>query len=228
MLELGCRTNIDVVAERIDLAGLTVIDVGCGGMTFSRQLAEHGASVLAVDPDPIQAEKNRAAVDNRIQFFETGADHLPADDASVDGVFFAYSLHHVPAAIYPALFTEVCRVIKREGFLYVIEPAGGPLNDVMMLFHDEEQVRSDAQVALNEIAAANFETVEQLTYHSFREFESFEDFANQFSSKSFNSSYTAEQVYADQVRDRFEALGSPGYRFAAPKQVWWGRRLVAE
>jgi ubiquinone/menaquinone biosynthesis C-methylase UbiE len=226
MRDLGLRINIDVVNDNVALADKTVVDVGCGSMVFSKQLAEQGARVIAIDPDSVQAEMNRGQEIDGIEFFETGADQLPVQDSSVDGVFFAYSLHHVPAGIHEAVFKEIGRVIKPSGFLYVIEPTDCPLNDVMMLFHDEQQVRAAAQAALTQLGASQFDSVEEFTYHSIREFESFEDFANQFSSKTFNTAYSAEDVWRDEVRERFENLGAPDYRFNAPKRVWFGQNSV--
>ena len=226
MKDLGLRTNIDVVTEFVELQGSRVIDAGCGSMVFSRQLAAAGAQVIAVDPDPIQAEKNRKISEPGIEFFETGADQLPVGDTSVDGVFFAYSLHHIPEVVYPRLFDEVVRVLKSDGYLYVIEPFGGPLNDVMILFHNEEQVRADAQTALATIASKSFSNIESFDYHSIRQFDSFEDFATQFTAKTFNTNYGKEDVWNEEVRTKFEEMGRPDYRFEAPKRGWIGRGLV--
>lgn len=225
MENLGLKTNIELAAELVELTGRVVVDAGCGSMIFSKQLAAAGAQVIAVDPDPIQAAKNRESVTLGIQFFETGADQLPVGDGEIDAVFFAYSLHHIPASTYPDLFHEIVRVLRRGGFLYVIEPTDCPLNEVMKLFHDETKVRADAQDALQQIAIENFEPLKSLTYHSIREFDSFEDFGNQFTAKTFNTSYSAEDVFHDRVRERFEELGRPDYKFQAPKTVWLGRKV---
>lgn len=218
--DLGCKTNIEVIQQLISLDGKRVIDAGCGGMALTKQLAEQGASVLAIDPDSVQAELNRnvASVSN-VEFVETGADRLPAENASMDGVFFAYSLHHVPSELYPAVFQEVFRVLKPGGFLHVIEPIDCPLNEVMKFFHDETDVRSAAQVALQTHAVPAFDSYVELTYHSWRQFDSWEDFASQFASRTFNTSYTESDIRRDEVRLAFERLGAPDYRFQAPKQI---------
>ncbi len=59
--DLGEADEMDVIDRLVSVAGLNVVDVGCGGGRITRQLAERGALVLGVEPDPIQAEKNRAA-----------------------------------------------------------------------------------------------------------------------------------------------------------------------
>jgi len=94
MLDLGLQLNADVMSRFLSLDGKRVLDIGCGALPFTRILAELGASAVGVDPDPIQAEKNRTAepIPN-VKFIESGADQLPFDDQSFDGVTFAYSLH---------------------------------------------------------------------------------------------------------------------------------------
>ena len=226
--DLGCTTNIDVINRFVSLDGRFVIDAGCGDMAFSSQLADQGTRVLAIDPDPVQAELNRAADPiPKIEFIETGADQLPVKDDSVDGIFFAYSLHHIPHAVYPKVFDEVVRILQPNGFLYVIEPTGCPLNDVMKLFHDEDAVRAAAQQALEEIAAPMFNQVDVVTYHDYRQFDSFEHFARHFASRSFNTIYTEADVRRAEVKEAFERIGSPDYRFQSPKQVMCLQNLKA-
>jgi ubiquinone/menaquinone biosynthesis C-methylase UbiE len=218
--DLGLKTNIDVLNHFVDLQDLFVVDVGCGAMDFTKDIVSQGARVLAIDPDSAQAELNRAMEPTPgLEFVEADAQQIPAPDKSVDGVFFIYSLHHVPAEIYPTVFAEVFRVLKSDGFLYVIEPTGCPLNDVMMLFHDEEAVRAAAQSALEEIAMPAFESNKVVKYHSIREFDSYEHFATVFSSRTFNPGYSESDVRHPKVQEAFERHGSPDYRFEAPKQV---------
>lgn len=217
---LGYAKNKDVLSQLVNLHCKKVVDAGCGSLTFSKILAELGADVLAIDPDKIQAEKNRhEQLSERIQFNEAGADSIPADDGSMDGIFFSYSLHHVPKEIYTEVFDEVLRVLKPDGFLYVLEPTDCPLNQVMKLFHDEEQVRADAQAAIKQLAEPNFRNSRTVTYFDYRKFESFEDFADNFSNKSFNSLYTEQDVRNERVEEAFLRLGGPDFRFQSPKKV---------
>lgn len=227
MKDLGLISNIEVIQQFVSIEGKSVVDIGCGDMTVSRLLAENGAFVLAIDPDPVQAEKNRVAGPiSSVRFEECGADSIPATDDSVDGVFFSYSLHHIPAELYEQVFAEVIRVLKPDGFLYVIEPTDCPLNQVMMLFHNEESERAEAQGALSEIAKPRFQTAEEAVYHSMRQFDDFDDFANHYSSRSFNSLYSEDDVRSEKVRELFEHHGTPEYSFVAPKRVMVLKNLL--
>jgi ubiquinone/menaquinone biosynthesis C-methylase UbiE len=226
--DLGATTSIDVVNDLVSLDGLTVLDVGCGDMTFTRLLAEHGAHATGVDPDRHQAERNRAADPApNLTFEEAGATALPAADGSVDGVFFSFSLHHVPAETYPATFAEVRRVLKPEGFLCVIEPADCPLNEVMKLFHDESVVRAAAQQALRAHAVPAFTEHATFRYVSEVAFESFDAFATQYGAKKFNTDYTEADIRRPEVEAAFERLGAPDYRFESPKLMMWLRGVKA-
>ncbi len=220
--DLGCVSNLDVIRRFVSLKGLHILDIGCGDMGFTRQLTEAGASALGIDPDSRQAEKNRAATAERgLKFEQAGADAIPVADQTFDGVFFAYSLHHIPEALYGKVFSEVERVLKPEGFLYVIEPTDCPLNQVMRHFHNEDRERAAAQQALQTLAAPLFRSLQVVTYHSESIFESFEQFAERFSSRTFNPHYTAADVRQEAVRQAFAEQGGVEHRFQSPKQVMY-------
>lgn len=220
--QLGIDRNVEVLRRQLELRGKQVVDVGCGSLTFSKILAGEGADVLAIDPDPRQAEVNRGLTESQpgIAFVEAGADSIPATDNSKDGVFFSYSLHHIDASIYVNVFDEVDRVLRDDGFVYVIEPIGGPLNDVMKLFHDEEVERAAAWLSL-ESYSERFEHVSAFEYHSIVEFESWESFVDSYGNRSFNPNYTREDVCRDEVRKAFEFNGTRterGYEFPSSKR----------
>ncbi len=218
--DLGETTSIDVIRPRVPLEGRSVIDVGCGAMAFSRQLAEHGARVLAVDPDPVQAAANRAAApEPGIEFVESGATTLPAEDGSADAVFFSFSLHHVPEADHAAALAEVRRVLTPGGVLCVIEPDGGPLNEVMRLFHDEDAVRAAAQRSLRQLACPAFARAEEFRYHSPIAYGDFDGYVASHAGRSFNPGSTEDDVRRPEVREAFERLAGPGGTFRSYKRM---------
>ena len=227
-LDLGCITNRDVIKRLVTLDGCRLLDVGCGNMGFTVQLAEMSAQVLAIDPDPLQAEKNRERKCRaNIKFQQAEAVSVPAEDASMDGIFFAYSLHHIPADSYPAVFREVCRLLKPHGFLYVIEPTDCPLNQVMRLFHDEDRERAEAQRALQELVRPLFQEVTTVRYHSYTQYDSFDDFADRFSGRTFNTQYGVSDVRCTEVRTAFETYGHPDLKFESRKMAMCFKGLLA-
>jgi ubiquinone/menaquinone biosynthesis C-methylase UbiE len=163
----------------------------------SRELCAHGATVLGVEPDPIQAAKNREATPlNGLTFVEAGAEKLPVESASVDGVFFFRSLHHVPKEHMDAALEEAARVLKPEtGFLWIVEPGMyGGHHEMMRPFHDESKVGAAAQTALVRMGHKLFRDMTAYIYVERRRYPDFESMAN----------IRREDVETDEVRALFE------------------------
>jgi len=221
------QTNIPVKKQQP--AEQFLIDAGCGNMHLSKALAKRGAHVLAIDPDPIQAEKNRAAeIVANVGFTETGADDIPVEDQSVHGILFPYSLHHVPADLYEAVFAEALRILRSDGFVYIMEPvASGDLNEVTRLFHEEGPVREAAQHAIETLAMPHFSQVDVIEYSTSIKYDSWDQFASRYANKTFNTHYTEAHVRADHVRDKFMQVGEhKNFEFDSPMRVTWLRTPV--
>ena len=88
------------VAERCQLTGATVVDVGCGGGLLAESLARAGARVTAIDLAPTMIDVARLHatgagldIDYRLQSVETLADER---EGSFDVVTCMEMLEHVP------------------------------------------------------------------------------------------------------------------------------------
>ena len=220
-VELGEQNNIDAVQTYVSLAAKRVVEIGCGGFGFTTLMVDAGAKVVAVDPDPIQASKNRAGLPiEGIEFHECGADTLPVESDSCDGALLAYSLHHVPKSVYPAMFKEIFRALRPGGFLVVIEPTHCTLDNVMRLFHNEDKVREDAQQAILSEASPRFDRHAFATYYSTTRYESFDQFVDHFASRSFNSIYDRSDIENDRVKRAFDENGGDGHEFEARKKLF--------
>ena len=217
----GPSTDLAVLDRLVQVQGRSLIDVGCGGGALARALAERGGAVLGVEPDPVQAARNRdAPAAAGVTFAEGRAESLPAGDGAVDGMIFGRSLHHVPeAAMRPAL-AEARRVLARGGFLYVMEPVmEGAFSAVMKPFHDETEVRRQARAALAD-SAPLFARAREVHYDIERRFASHESFVDQFSGLTYNS-YGADAVRSETVKRLFEAgrTDAGDYAFMQPMRV---------
>ena len=76
--------DVDVLGE---VAGLDVVELGCGTAYFSAWLAKRGARPVGVDVTPAQLETaRRCMVETGIEFplVETSAEEVPLPDASFD------------------------------------------------------------------------------------------------------------------------------------------------
>lgn len=127
--------------------------------------------------------------------------------------------------IHRAVIDEVVRVLRPNGFLYVIEPTDGAANEVMKLFHDEDRERAAAWRALETIAVPRFKTVDAVSYHGVVQYESWDDYADRFTSKSFNLLYSNADVRRPEVEEAFHRLGGPEHRFESPKNVMFLKGL---
>ncbi len=213
---------MDVIDRLVSVAGLNVVDVGCGGGRITRQLAERGAKVLGVEPDPIQAEKNRAAeAMPGLSFVEAPGQALPVDDDFMDGVFFSYSLHHVPREHMDGALAEAARVLKPEtGFLYVQEPMlAGSMEAVYRPFHDETEVRTLAYDALRRTAAPRFAEARELRYRESVRYGSFATFVEEVVGTTY-SEFPRERLDIPEVRAMFEeGRTDDGYVFTQHNRV---------
>ena len=204
--DLGERSDIAAVLALTSVAGLAVIDVGCGNGKSSRELAAMGATVLAIEPDPIQAAKNREAeFAPGLTFVEARAERLPAASGSMDGAFFFRSLHHVPTGAMEAALAEAARVLKPEtGFLCVVEPGvDGTHFPVMRPFHDETRVRNAAQTALERSAPILFHERKRFRYVQYPRYADFGALVARVLGQTFND-IQRERVETDEVRALFE------------------------
>ena len=217
----GASTDLAVLDRLVLVSRRSLIDVGCGGGALARALGERGAAVLGVEPDPVQAERNRAVPQTEgVTFAEGRAESLPAGDGTVDGVIFGRSLHHVPqAAMRPAL-AEARRVLAPGAFVYVMEPVmKGPFSAVIKPFHDETEVRAQAREAVCD-SVPLFARAREVHYEIERRFESHDEFVGLFSGLTYNS-YGADAVRSETVKRLFEAgrTDAGDYAFGQPMRV---------
>lgn len=204
--DLGRADEASVLASVVPLEGLSVVDVGCGGGRVARQLVARGAQVLGVEPDPIQAARNREAEPvPGLTFAEAPGEALPVADGSVDLVVFSFSLHHVPAERMAASLAEARRVLKPQGTLCILEPLlSGSLEAVYRPFHDERAVRRLAYDALRDHVAPHFASAQELMWSEETRYEDFESFVADNVSTT-HTKFSRERIDTDEVRRRFEA-----------------------
>jgi ubiquinone/menaquinone biosynthesis C-methylase UbiE len=171
--------ELDVLAALVPVAGRDIVELGCGAAKLARTLLERhpDSRVTGLEVDERQHAKNLASPQPGLQFVSAGAQSIPATDASFDVALMLKSLHHVPMPQMARALTEVARVLRPRGHLYVSEPVyHGPLNDVVRLFNDEGVVRAAAQAAVD--AALTIGVWEQVAERCFEMPVSFKDFAD--------------------------------------------------
>lgn len=228
--DFGVARDIDVFDRLADWKGLEVIDCGCGAGGLAGALAKRGAVVTGIEPDPIQAKKNKDAERvSGVTLVEAPAQAIPREDGTVDAVVFSKSLHHVPFAHMDGALREAARVLKPAGFLYVLEPdIRGQFSQMVKPFHDETVVRAKALEALDRTASQMFQEMEEYWYTNVVAFPDFETLEKRMLGSSFNS-IEARTVDTPEVRKAFEAgKAKDGYEFTNLMRVrlYRGPRLA--
>ncbi len=225
---LDVDSDISAIDALLDVQGLSLVDVGCGPGNLSRALVERGAQVLAIDPDPKQAEVNAVADPmTGLTFWEAPAQAIPVGSASMDGVVFSRSLHHVPSVEMEAAIREAERVLKpASGFLFVLEPEmRGSYYELMKPFHDETQVRCRARAALSRVADLDFSSRETYAYETLSTFFDFNDFRDCVAARTYLE-IDPREVDTPAIRQAFEnGRRGAGYQFTAPHWIGLYRGL---
>jgi ubiquinone/menaquinone biosynthesis C-methylase UbiE len=119
-LSPGGAAEVARLLEGSDIAGCTLLDVGCGLGAIDELLVReyHAASVVGIDVDPsllagMQARIERAGMAGSIRGLRVAGGPLPFADASFDVVFSKDSMVQIPDK--PAIFAEVLRVLRPAG-----------------------------------------------------------------------------------------------------------------
>ena len=204
--DLGRARDIDVIDRLISVAGLDIVDVGTFNGGLAKALAKRGATVLGLEPDPVQAEKNKTAeMPEGVTLIEGRAEAMPCEDGSVDGVFFSKSLHHGPAEAMDMALRETARVLKPDGFAYFLEPdIRSPFSQMIKPVHDETVVRAQALAALSRTADRLFDDVDEYWYTITNVYPDFETFRQRLLGNTFND-HKAAAIDSDEIRTRFAA-----------------------
>lgn len=102
-----------------DPAGLTLLDVGCGGGLLAEQFAALGCAVTGIDPSLPTLDAARAHAEQSglsINYLAGSAEHLPFEVAQFDAVVCCDVLEHVESI--DAVIAELSRVLKPGGVFF--------------------------------------------------------------------------------------------------------------
>jgi len=222
-IEISCPES-DIYNRLLTLDGKHILELGCGSADITRNIANSGENrkITALEVDEFAHNKNLQVTDlPNVTFALAGAQQIPLEDESVDVVFMFKSLHHVPQELMEPSMQEIRRVLNPGGLVYISEPVfAGDFNEVLRLFHDEQEVRQAAfDIVKKSVDDGLFQLVEEVFFNSPMRFENFEEFENN-TIRATHSDHNLDQALYDQVKQRFEQhVGDDGAQFLMPIRV---------
>jgi SAM-dependent methyltransferase len=103
----------ELLAAAGDLAGHSVLDVGCGTGHVLRELVDrHGVRAIGVDRSPEMLAEARNVLGGDAELHLAPAERLPLEDGSVDRALMVMAAHLVER---PRAFSELRRVLEPGG-----------------------------------------------------------------------------------------------------------------
>jgi ubiquinone/menaquinone biosynthesis C-methylase UbiE len=160
-----------LVSQARILPGMKVLDLGCGTGTLTVMLKkEHpNATITGLDGDPqvldIARQKSRNL---NIQWDQGMAYALPYPDENFDRVVISLVVHHLVTEDKRRAFQEICRVLKPNGELYVLDfgaPHSGIARLIAWYMHGLEEAADNFDgLVPHFISAAGFESVGELDH----------------------------------------------------------------
>ncbi|SDZ02686.1 class I SAM-dependent methyltransferase [Bacillus sp. 166amftsu] len=108
----------EIIQNIIDVKGKSIIDIGCGGGIYTKELALMGASnVVGFD---FSKKMLQAAIENcdsiqNISFIHGDAHHMPFANETFDIVISRAVVHHLQDV--PKFLQEASRILKKNGML---------------------------------------------------------------------------------------------------------------
>jgi len=223
------RDELDVLSGMVPLAGQQLIELGCGNARLARSLVQRfaGSQVVGLEVDEVQHARNLAEPQDRIQFLAGSAQAVPFPDASFDGALMLKSLHHVPLQLLDQALSEVARVLRPGGHLYVSEPVyDGPLNDIVRLFNDEGEVRAAAQAAVDRaLVHSPWQQVAERRFDMPVHYADFDEFEQRMMRPTFADHHLTGELIERVAQAFAPHCGPNGADFTRPMHVRLLRRI---
>ena len=213
----------DAIWEKLlPIQDARILELGCGAAQKTRQIAQRASSILALEVDKTQLEKNLLITDlPNVQFQYGAAERIPAEDAGFDIVMMFKSLHHVPLDKMDQAFAEIRRVLKPGGLLYVSEPVYmGDLNEIIRMYNEEKLVREAAfEAEKRAVASGTLTLIEQVFFLQAMHYDNFEHFRDQHISVT-HSVFNVTETRMNEIREKFNTyMTAEGANFLMPIRV---------
>ncbi|NQY25152.1 MAG: class I SAM-dependent methyltransferase [Campylobacteraceae bacterium] len=186
------------LVETLNLNNKCILDLGCGNAKITKEIKNNGfdRSIYACEIDIIQHKKNLLNNDGII-YKPYGAEELGFNDETFDMVFMFKSFHHIPKNLMKQALSEIKRVLKPNGLLYISEPLfKGKHNELIAMFHNEKEVRAEAFLSIEQaVKEEKFKLFQEIFFNAEISYNSFEEFSLKHINQSYNNNELKEELY---------------------------------
>lgn len=208
LIEDNITQTLDEIylVETLNLDNKTILELGCGNASMTKEIAQNGSNrkIIACEVDEVQHRKNLLLNIPNIEFKLNGAEDIDLEDESIDAIFMFKSFHHIPYNLMKKALNEIRRVLKPNALVYISEPLfKGGQNELISMFHDEEQVRIDAFEHIKEaVENEQFKLFRELFFQTEVTYKNFEDFRTRQMNLSYNDNNMTKEL-EEKIKDKF-------------------------
>ncbi len=218
--------ELSVMDKMLNFTNSSILEIGCGNAKRAQEivLKRNISKFKAVEVDLAAHQENMLKNIDKLSFASYPCEDIQEKDESFDIIMMLKSFHHVSPNNMLDGLCEINRVLKKNGLVYISEPIfDGNYNDIIKIFHDEQDVRLLAFEAIKlSIKNKLFESVSQFFYNSVVTLNSFKEFENNV----INATHTSHNLTKEQyviVKNKFESYKdlsrTPNYYFEVPMRV---------
>ncbi len=117
--KIRLERTLELLFKEIDVSGQRIADLGCGVPHILESLGSAGADITAVD---INEKVVKQLTEQKIAHFDKCIPYLPFQDKAFDGLIFTDVIAHIDPKLYRLTFSELARILKRDGWLICSTP----------------------------------------------------------------------------------------------------------
>jgi len=153
---------------------IRILDIGCGTGAITRLLAnnQYIEKIIGIDAAPKMIKLASQRKSNiTISFINTVSEYLPFKDNIFDCVINTMFLHHIPLNSKIQTFSEINRVLKKDGIIYTIDFSKSPkqlqniLVKLLALILLQPEITENVEYGIPYfIELSNFEIIENSNY----------------------------------------------------------------
>ena len=208
--------------ETLNLNNKCILDLGCGNAKITKELKLNGfnRTIYACENDIVQHEKNLLNNDGII-YKSFCAQEMDFKNEMFDMVFMFKSFHHIPSHEMQKALSEIKRVLKPNGLLYISEPLfKGKHNELIAMFHNEKEVRAEAFLNIEEaVKEEKFKLFQEIFFNTEISYNSFEEFSLKHINQSYNNNELKEELYL-KIKEKYLEYSKNGkVEFLKPFRV---------